>query len=471
MFPYMLFPLAGMVFVSVIAFVFSNVSLLLNSATAYQLAKQLSLPATAAMESLLFRKRFSPTCKAALCLVVAGVATATFRPSWFTFRHVHASAYGANVLQLRKQAAEGPPWWWNPGAISALVGAAAGAVAKVLTKHVLRESKGATATQLLNAYSPYCAACVLLVSPLFDGGIMGQLEALHLVTTDPRVALTLVATFPLAVGVNLSVVKLVEASSATTYQVVGHVKTVCVFVWSVLVFHDRFSALRGLGIAATLAGTVLYSASNLRRAGRASGGAGGAGGAGGGGGLAEPLLINKAVEKVRRLADLESPRVNEKLNEQQARRNAQKKKKKKKGKLGSSNSFGDLVKQFFSPPASPRPAAVRKSGSYSDFSQFSAGGRFAVGPPSTAAASFASSSSSSRAEHRGARGHRRSFSDEVSPRSQLKKVFGAEGDGGGSPGSPGGAREGKEHRRVKSDVSPRNAARKEFWSSKREKVV
>ena len=212
-----------MVVVSVIAFVFSNVSLLLNSATAYQLAKQLSLPATALMERIFFGKRFSRTCQASLALVVFGVGAATFRPSWFAFRHVHdprSGVGGVNVLALRQRAQEGAatPWWWNPGAISALVGAAAGAVAKVLTKHVLRESKGATATQLLNAYAPWCAACVLLVSPLFDGGVLGQLGALHLAATDARVALVLACTFPLAVGVNVSVVNLVEASSATTYQ-------------------------------------------------------------------------------------------------------------------------------------------------------------------------------------------------------------------------------------------------------------
>ena len=44
-------------------------------------------------------------------------------------------------------------------------------------------------------FRPWCAACVLLVSPLFDGGIIGQLGALHLAATDARVALVLACTF------------------------------------------------------------------------------------------------------------------------------------------------------------------------------------------------------------------------------------------------------------------------------------
>uniref|UniRef100_A0A7S1I6B4 Sugar phosphate transporter domain-containing protein n=1 Tax=Eutreptiella gymnastica TaxID=73025 RepID=A0A7S1I6B4_9EUGL len=204
--------------------VFNNLSLLHNSVCIYQLAKIACTPAIIAIEKVFYGKVISKGVAPASFVTCCGVAFTVY------------SELQLNALGL----------FWAVLAIGANS-------LYTIWGQTKQQELGAEAMQLLLYQAPISAGFLCLCMPFFD-----DVSALmQYKFTRGSVALILL-TCVLGFGVNASFFLGVGRTSPVTMNILGHFKTVCVFIGGWLIFGDFVSVQKLIGGMFAVAGMVMY---------------------------------------------------------------------------------------------------------------------------------------------------------------------------------------------------------------------
>lgn len=222
------------------SFTFYNVASLMNlavsSISSYQLAKIAVAPMCMLLMYIFYSQGTTTNVKLAVAIMLVGVTLATVTD-------VDVTPTGIFVGLL------------------AVVGAAQ---SQILIAEMQKNLK-ASANQLLVAYTPYVFVMLFLLSPLEllleENSELGF--AAYKNWFDQHFSFYALGVILLSgcfgLLVSLSTFLMIGATSALTYNIVGHVKTVSVMVAGVIVFGDSMGSKKLFGIFCALVGVVWYS--------------------------------------------------------------------------------------------------------------------------------------------------------------------------------------------------------------------
>lgn len=211
----------------------SNLSLAFNSVGFYQMMKILTTPYVAIIQGMFYGVVFSSQIRLALAIVVVGVIFATVNDVEVNLR---GTVYAVACMIVTAQ-------------YQIYVG----------TK---QKELGVNSTQLLTNMVPVSAVIALILTPFLDNtGLFGTPDGHSLMEYEFTMAsiVAVLGSAVLAVFVNLSIFLVIGATSAVTYNVVGHFKTILVLSFSFIMFHYAMDAKNILGMAIALAGMVMYT--------------------------------------------------------------------------------------------------------------------------------------------------------------------------------------------------------------------
>ena len=209
----------------VVSIVFVNLSLVHNTVGTYQMLKLLNAPAMCVAEYFMLGKSRGWMELVTLFGIVSGVGMVT----------VTDMIISQNGLMF---------------GLVAVVGTTA---YQVFVKRDKQEYD-LTGLQFLASQTPLTVACLFPCVFLTDD-VMGAVQHRY---TLPQISMILI-TCVCAFAICLSMIYLIGQTSAVTYQVLGHVKTVLIIVGGVLVFHQPVSVYNTVGFVAVLGGSVLFS--------------------------------------------------------------------------------------------------------------------------------------------------------------------------------------------------------------------
>jgi solute carrier family 35 protein E3 len=137
-----------------------------------------------------------------------------------------------------------------------------GAVQQQILIGKMQKELGASANQLLVAYTPYAYTVLFIISPIdlmlpdnsqdgfaaYNKWIDGHLTAAS--------GTTIVLSGCLGLLVSLSTYLLIGHTSALTYNIVGHLKTCCILASGWIFFAEPMSMGKFLGIGTALVGVI-----------------------------------------------------------------------------------------------------------------------------------------------------------------------------------------------------------------------
>lgn len=228
------------------SFIFYNalslINLNINTVGFYQISKILVTPTVMILESFFFDKGSTTEMKQAVGLMLLGVTLATVSD-------VDVGFLGFIIGML------------------AVLGAAQ---SQILIGHT-QKSLNASGNQVLVAYIPFLAPMLLVVAT-FDMQLpenaelgSGAYSVWYEEHGSTEAFITIGVSACLGLLVSLSTFLLIGATSALTYNIVGHTKTLMILVMGVIVFGDSVSAKKAGGIALALCGVVWYSQIKMRQ--------------------------------------------------------------------------------------------------------------------------------------------------------------------------------------------------------------
>ena len=124
---------------------------------------------------------------------------------------------------------------------------------------------GLNSQQLLMNMIDACAVIATCVAPLLDNWGLYEANAHSLIYFEwsTGVIFAIAGSAVLSVGVNLAILMLLGATSAVTYNVVGHFKTVLILSGSWIMLGYPLDAKNLGGIAIALVGMILYTRAKL----------------------------------------------------------------------------------------------------------------------------------------------------------------------------------------------------------------
>lgn len=126
-----------------------------------------------------------------------------------------------------------------------------------------QKSLGAGSNQLLHRFSPVATILLLVAAPATERIIgSSNVEAQFQLTGQAFVVIT--ASACLGLLVSLSTFLVIGHTSALTYNVVGHIKTVGVIAGGVFFYGEIITFKKALGLSVAAAGIAWYSAIQMR---------------------------------------------------------------------------------------------------------------------------------------------------------------------------------------------------------------
>ncbi|CAI6000671.1 unnamed protein product, partial [Closterium sp. NIES-65] len=222
-----LWVLLGFALLGNASLVATNFSLLLNSVGFYQISKVAVIPLVCLFESLAWRREIARSVWAAMAVVMVGVGLCTNAD-------ITLNVAGFCVATLAV-------------VCSAL---------HMMLIGWLQDHYATSSFDLLSQTAPLQAFLLLLIGPPLDFYLTSRsLLSFHF---SPGALLFLLLSGLLAVACNLSVYLCIGRFSATTYQVLGHVKTVLVIGIGVVFFHSPLSRHSMLGMSLAVLGMAMY---------------------------------------------------------------------------------------------------------------------------------------------------------------------------------------------------------------------
>lgn len=205
-----------------------NLSLMLNSVGFYQISKLSMIPVVCVMEWILHNKNYSREVKIAVVVVVIGVGVCTV-----TDVHVNLKGF-----------------------ICACVAVLSTSLQQI-TIGSLQKKYSIGSFELLSKTAPIQALSLLIFGPFIDYYLSGKLITSYKMSTGA--ILFILLSCSLAVFCNVSQYLCIGRFSAVSFQVLGHMKTVCVLTLGWLLFDSALTFKNIMGMILAVVGMVIYS--------------------------------------------------------------------------------------------------------------------------------------------------------------------------------------------------------------------
>ncbi|KAK6939155.1 hypothetical protein RJ641_032663, partial [Dillenia turbinata] len=184
-----------------------NFSLMLNSVGFYQISKLSMIPVVCVMEWILNNKHYSKQVKVAVLVVVIGVGVCT--------------------------------------------------VTDVKSIGSLQKKYSIGSFELLSKTAPIQALSLLFLGPFIDYFLSGKFVSNYKVSSGAIFFILLSCS--LAVFCNVSQYLCIGRFSAVSFQVLGHMKTVCILTLGWLLFDSELTSKNIAGMIVAVAGMIIYS--------------------------------------------------------------------------------------------------------------------------------------------------------------------------------------------------------------------
>uniref|UniRef100_A0A7N0RB46 Sugar phosphate transporter domain-containing protein n=1 Tax=Kalanchoe fedtschenkoi TaxID=63787 RepID=A0A7N0RB46_KALFE len=205
-----------------------NLSLMLNSVGFYQISKLSMIPVVCVMEWIMHNKHYSREVKISVVVVVIGVGVCT-------------------VTDVKVNA---------KGFICACVAVLSTSLQQISIGS-LQKKYSIGSFELLSKTAPIQALSLLLLGPFIDY----YLNDLFIINYKMSLgaALFILLSCTLAVFCNVSQYLCIGRFSAVSFQVLGHMKTVCVLILGWVLFDSALTFKNISGMAVAVVGMVIYS--------------------------------------------------------------------------------------------------------------------------------------------------------------------------------------------------------------------
>ncbi|KAJ3012163.1 UNVERIFIED_CONTAM: hypothetical protein HDU68_001346 [Siphonaria sp. JEL0065] len=266
--------------------VLMNQSLSMNPVAFYQVLKMACIPAIAILQYFLYGKVVSRKIAISLAVILLGVFFATMVPTGVkaVAKEAGKAAAAAAATDSKSSATS-----FFSGFITLIVsvGAIVTTVLGQMEMNASPDLKRMNSLQSMNAMSLISFFVCLAAATVVDMKVSLEdwlrlvlsVVGLNNVTFSAQLALIvdkfgffwyiltneaplgwILASCALAIGVNVFGMSLIKGTSAMTYQVVGHLKTVLTLAIGALMFGaGGLDGMRGVGVVIALVGMVLYS--------------------------------------------------------------------------------------------------------------------------------------------------------------------------------------------------------------------
>ncbi|KNC96564.1 uncharacterized protein SPPG_08151 [Spizellomyces punctatus DAOM BR117] len=217
--------------------VFMNLSLATNSVGAYQLLKILNLPTIAILQYSLYSVRLRQPVIQSLAIIIIGVTIASVRELSVDFTGLCFGTIGVLSVSLHQV------WVQNR-----------------------TKAKALSSVHLMAALAPYSTACALIAAGL-DLGRMYRGGAVETGNRDSdkmgngHIVGALFVSCTLAVCSNFTGFGLLKKTSAVTFQVVGHFKTILTITGATVLFGqdaENMDVYRMAGVVVAFIGILIY---------------------------------------------------------------------------------------------------------------------------------------------------------------------------------------------------------------------
>ncbi|CAA7407465.1 unnamed protein product [Spirodela intermedia] len=205
-----------------------NLSLMLNSVGFYQISKLSMIPVVCVMEWLMHGKRYSREVKIAVVVVVMGVGVCT-------------------VTDVKVNA---------KGFICACVAVLSTSLQQISIGS-LQKKYSVGSFELLSKTAPIQTISLIILGPFIDFYLNGKILTQYRFSTGAIVFILLSCS--LAVFCNVSQYLCIGRFSAVSFQVLGHMKTVCVLTLGWILFDSELTLKNITGMLLAVAGMVIYS--------------------------------------------------------------------------------------------------------------------------------------------------------------------------------------------------------------------
>ncbi|XP_043713923.1 UDP-rhamnose/UDP-galactose transporter 1-like [Telopea speciosissima] len=205
-----------------------NLSLMLNSVGFYQISKLSMIPVVCVMEWILHSKHYSKEVKMAVAVVVVGVGVCT-------------------VTDVKVNA---------KGFLCACIAVISTSLQQISIGS-LQKKYSIGSFELLSKTAPIQALSLLVLGPFIDYYLNGRFISNYKLSSGAIFFILLSCS--LAVFCNVSQYLCIGRFSAVSFQVLGHMKTVCVLTLGWLLFDSELTFKNILGMALAVLGMVIYS--------------------------------------------------------------------------------------------------------------------------------------------------------------------------------------------------------------------
>ncbi|KAL8147532.1 UDP-rhamnose/UDP-galactose transporter 2-like [Apium graveolens] len=205
-----------------------NFSLMLNSVGFYQISKLSMIPVVCIMEWILHNKSYRRDVKLAVVVVVIGVGVCT-------------------VTDVKVNA---------KGFICACVAVLSTSLQQISIGS-LQKKYSIGSFELLSKTAPIQAISLLIFGPFVDYSLSGN--SILKYSMSYGFVLFLLLSCSLAVFCNVSQYLCIGRFSAVSFQVLGHMKTVCVLTLGWVLFDSALTIKNIMGMVIAIAGMIIYS--------------------------------------------------------------------------------------------------------------------------------------------------------------------------------------------------------------------
>ncbi|XP_028120047.1 UDP-rhamnose/UDP-galactose transporter 2-like [Camellia sinensis] len=205
-----------------------NLSLMLNSVGFYQISKLSMIPVVCLMEWILHNKNYSREVKMSVVVVVIGVGVCT-------------------VTDVKVNA---------KGFLCACVAVLSTSLQQISIGS-LQKKYSIGSFELLSKTAPIQALSLLLFGPFIDYYLSGKFIATYKLSSSA--ILFILLSCSLAVFCNVSQYLCIGRFSAVSFQVLGHMKTVCVLTLGWLLFDSELTFKNIMGMVIAVIGMIIYS--------------------------------------------------------------------------------------------------------------------------------------------------------------------------------------------------------------------
>ncbi|XP_010932187.1 UDP-rhamnose/UDP-galactose transporter 1 [Elaeis guineensis] len=205
-----------------------NLSLMLNSVGFYQISKLSMIPVVCVMEWILHSKHYSKEVKMAVVAVVVGVGVCTV-----TDVKVNAKGFLCACIAVLSTSLQ------------------------QISIGSLQKKYSIGSFELLSKTAPIQAISLLLLGPVIDYYLNGKSIINYNFSSGATFFILL--SCALAVFCNMSQYLCIGRFSATSFQVLGHMKTVCVLMLGWLLFDSLLTLKNIMGMGIAIVGMVIYS--------------------------------------------------------------------------------------------------------------------------------------------------------------------------------------------------------------------